>query len=154
MSSSPKPEQKKRLRIVAAGRRKAQTSRELWRGLLRFNRQAAGPFHYSRVVLTATNEAGRIVGGLIIQSYWRETYIELLWMSGRARGMDGGTALIREAERRAKKRGSVLIHLNTYSFQAPRFYEKMGYRRFGSMRGSPKGHGRHFYVKRLRPASS
>jgi GNAT superfamily N-acetyltransferase len=142
------------LRVVAERKNAKEASRELWRGLIRFNRQAAGPFHYSRVVLTARNDAGRLVGGLILQSYWRESYIELLWMSGRARGLDGGTALIREAERRARRRGSRLIHLNTFSFQAPRFYEKMGYRRFGAMHGSPKGEHRYFYVKRLRPGSS
>jgi GNAT superfamily N-acetyltransferase len=141
----------RKLRISAERRNVKAVSRALWRGLLRFNKQVAGPFHYSRVVLTARDERGKLAGGLIMQSYWLETYVELLWMDGRRRGQDGGTDLIREAERRAKKRGSVLMHLNTYSFQAPRFYEKMGYRRYGSMRGSPKGHGRHFYVKRLRP---
>jgi hypothetical protein len=40
--------------------------------------------------------------------------------------------------------------VNTYSFQAPRFYEKQGYRRFGRISGSPKGESRYFYVKRLR----
>ena len=36
--------------------------------------------------------------------------------------------------------------------QAPGFYEKQGYRRFGGMSGSPKGESRHFYVKHLRAA--
>ena len=57
--------------------------------------------------------------------------------------------LMQEAERRARRRGSLLIHLNTYSFQAPGFYEKLGFRRFGGMEGSPAGASRHFYAKRL-----
>jgi ribosomal protein S18 acetylase RimI-like enzyme len=60
---------------------------------------------------------------------------------------------MQEAERRARRRGSRLIHLNTYSFQAPGFYEKLGYRRFGGMSGSPAGASRHFYVKPLTPAT-
>jgi len=39
--------------------------------------------------------------------------------------------------------------LNTYSFQAPGFYEKLGFKRVGGMSGSPPGESRHFYVKRL-----
>ena len=130
--------------------RAAQVSRELWKGLLSFNRSQAGPFRYKRQVISVRDEKGRLLGGVILQSYWRETYVELLWLSVLARRAGLGRKLIEEAERRARRRGSWLIHLNTYSFQAPRFYEKQGYRRFGIIAGSPLGGSRHFYVKRLR----
>jgi len=84
-----------------------------------------------------------------MQSYWRETYVELLWLSARARGFGTGAKLVAEAERRARRRGSRLIHLNTYSFQAPGFYEALGYRRFGAVSGSPRGERRYYYAKRL-----
>lgn len=115
-----------------------------------FNRTQAGRLNYKRVVLSARDAKRRLLGGLILQSYWRESYIELLWLSARARKARVGSKLIREAERRARRRGSRLIHLNTYSFQAPGFYEKQGYRRFGTISGSPRGKRRYFYVKRLR----
>ena len=127
----------------------AKASRELWKGLVSFNRERAGPLRYTRKVLTVRDARGRLLGGLILQSYWRESYVELLWLSKRARGAGYGSRLIQEAERRARRRGSRLIHLNTYSFQAPGFYEKLGFQRFGGMSGSPKGESRHFYVKRL-----
>ena len=124
-------------------------SRELWKGLVRFNRQQAGPLRYKRTVLSVRDDKGRLMGGLILQSYWKESYVELLWLSTRARRGGYGSKLLEEAERRARRRGSRLIHLNTYSFQAPGFYEKQGYQRFGGMVGSPEGASRHFYVKRL-----
>jgi GNAT superfamily N-acetyltransferase len=137
-------------RIVLERRsRTPAVSRELWAGLMRFNRSKAGPLRYSRIVLSARDRKGRLLGGLILQSYWRESYIELLWLSARAREAGVGSSLIRKAEERARRRGSRLIHLNTFSFQAPGFYRKQGYRRFGSMSGSPKGHSRHFVAKRL-----
>jgi len=142
----PKPA----IRIVAERSNAAAVSRALWKGLLNFNRQNAGPFKYERTVLSVRDRKSRLLGGLILQSYWRESYIELLWLSARARRAGYGSRLIEEAERRARRRGSRLIHLNTYSFQAPRFYEKQGYRRFGGISGSPRGATRHFYVKRLR----
>jgi hypothetical protein len=100
-------------------------------------------------VLTLRDRKGRLLGGLILQSWWRESYVELLWLSARALGGALETRLGGEAERQARESGSRLIHLNTYSFQAPRFYEKLGYRRFGGIAGSPKGASRHFYVKPL-----
>ena len=130
--------------------RAGAVSRELWRGLLRFNREQAGPLAYSRKVLSVRDGKGKMVGGLILQSYWLESYVELLWLAKRARGEGLGEKLIAAAEREARRRGSRLIHLNTYSFQAPGFYEKQGYRRFGAMSGSPKGARRYFYMKRLR----
>jgi GNAT superfamily N-acetyltransferase len=136
-------------RVVVERSNAAKASRELWNGLVKFNRRQAGPLKYSRTVLTARDDKKRLLGGLILQSYWRESYIELLWLSARARRSGLGSGLIQEAERRARRRGSRLIHLNTYSFQAPGFYQKQGYHRFGRMAGSPHGESRHFYVKRL-----
>ena len=138
-------------RVLVERSDSALVSRALWKGLVRFNRGQAGPLNYARTVMSVRDGKGRLLGGLILQSYWRESYIELLWLSARARGTGFGSRLLEEAERRARRRGSRLIHLNTYSFQAPDFYEKQGYRRFGGMSGSPQGESRHFYVKRLRP---
>lgn len=136
-------------RIVAERSSARAVSRKLWSGLIRYNRKTAGPFHYSRTVLSVRGGKGRLLGGLILQSYWTESYVELLWLSDKARRQGYGRRLIAEAERRARRRGSLLIHLNTYSFQAPGFYEKLGFQRVGGMSGSPQGHSRLFYVKRL-----
>jgi len=127
----------------------AATSRKLWKGLIGFNREQAGPLRHKRAILTVRDEKGRLLGGLIMQSWWQETYIELLWLATRARGLGLGSALIKEAERRAQRRGSRVIHLNTYSFQAPAFYESQGYKRFGTISGSPQGANRYLYLKRL-----
>jgi len=53
--------------------------------------------------------------------------------------MTGFSLVVEEAERIARRRGSRLIYLNTYSFQAPRFYEKQGFRRFGGFPDRPRG---------------
>ena len=139
----------RKTRVVAERKDARKIARQLWRGLIWFNRKTAGPFNYTRTVLTVRSEGGKVLGGLILQSYWNESYVELLWLSSRARKQGLGRELMAEAERRARRRGSKLLHLNTYSFQAPGFYEKLGFRRFGRMSGSPKGASRHFYVKGL-----
>jgi GNAT superfamily N-acetyltransferase len=136
-------------RIVAEKAKARTVSHQLWNGLMRYNRAQAGPARYTRAVLSVRDGKGRVIGGLVLESYWRESYVELLWLSERARRLGYGRKLMEEAERRARKRGSRLLHLNTYSFQAPGFYEKLGFKRFGGMQGSPAGESRHFYVKRL-----
>ena len=139
-------------RIVAERSNKAAVARAIWHGIILFNRQQAGPLKAERTVLSARDGKRRLLGGLVLLSYWRESYIEVFWLAARARRAGLGSRLIEEAERRARRRGSRLIHVNTYSFQAPRFYEKQGYRRFGTISGSPRGASRYFYVKRLRAA--
>ncbi len=118
-------------------------------GLIRHNRSFAGPIRYKRLVLSA-REGRRIVGGLVGDCAWNFVYVHLLWVDEAARGKDHGRRLMREAERVARKRGAALIWLNTFSFQAPKFYEKLGYRRFAALRNTPaSGTARFFYVKRL-----
>jgi len=141
-------------KVVLERTNPAATSRKLWKGLVGFNREQAGPLRHSRTVLSVRDEKGRLLGGLISQSWWQETYIELLWLASRARGAGWGGSLIKEAERRAQRRGSHVIHLSTYSFQAPAFYESQGYKRVGTVPGSPQGAKRYFYSKRLRAKSS
>ncbi len=53
------------------------------------------------------------------------------------------------AEHEARQRGLVGIWLDTFSFQAPVFYEKLGFKEFGQITNFPPGHSRTFYVKRL-----
>ena len=149
-SSSRKTKRSPQVRVAVERSRSSTVSHEIWKGLLRFNREQVGPTNYQRHVISARDAKGKLLGGLILQSYWRESYIEAFWLSARARRSGIGAELIKEAGRRAKRRGSRLMHLNTYSFQAAPFYEKQGFRRFGKFSGSPKGESRYFYVKRLR----
>ncbi len=46
-------------------------------------------------------------------------------------------------------RGVPVHGLDTFSFQAPGFYARMGYEQFGVMDGHPEGASRHFFQKRL-----
>jgi GNAT superfamily N-acetyltransferase len=136
--------------LVIERSRSGAVSRELWKGLIAFNRKKAGSLHYRRTVISARSPKGQLLGGLILESYWRESYVELLWVSTKSRSTGLGGLLLRKAEDLAWRRGSRIIHLNTFSFQAPRFYEAHGYRRFGRLTGSPAGHSRHYFVKYLR----
>jgi hypothetical protein len=57
---------------------------------------------------------------------------------------------VAQAEGRARERGCHSAWLDTFSFQARGFYEKLGYEEFGRLE-YPPDHYRHFMRKRLAP---
>jgi ribosomal protein S18 acetylase RimI-like enzyme len=72
-----------------------------------------------------------------------------LWVREDERGRGHGRALMRAAEAEAQRRGCSQVTVATHSFQAPHFYEKLGYQPVGAIVGYPKGHTKLHYVKRF-----
>ena len=52
--------------MIAERSDSAAVSRDLWKGLVKFNREQAGPLHYKRTVLSVRDGKGRLLGGLIL----------------------------------------------------------------------------------------
>jgi len=63
------------------------------------------------------------------------------------RGAGHGTRLMENAEAYARSRGAVSATLETYSFQARPFYERLGYEVFSTLEGYPLGHVK-FYLRK------
>ena len=57
--------------------------------------------------------------------------------------------LLAQLEQDAARQGAKRLELNTFGFQAPGFYEKLGYRRFGAVEPAVGEYGHYFYVKEL-----
>lgn len=95
------------------------------------------------------DDAGQTVGGLTAWWYYDWMFIELLFVPEALRGQDLGTRLMTEAEAYARGRKMTGIWLDTFSFQARGFYEKLGYTVFGALPDYPAGHARFFLSKRL-----
>ena len=136
-------------RIVEEKRNALAVARRIRKGLIAYNTTWAGKPDYTRLVLSARDGKGRIVGGLTGDLYWNALYVELLWLEEGARKGGLGRRLMQEAERRARRAGKELIFLSSYSFQAPGFYRKLGFRSFGRIRNYPRGGTRIFFVKAL-----
>ena len=90
-----------------------------------------------------------IVGGLWGQSAAGWLFVDLLFVPENLRRKGLGTALMRDAEAVAAKRGDIGVWLSTGSFQAPGFYERLGYGCFGTHPDYPRGHQTAYYCKRL-----
>ena len=93
-----------------------------------------------------------IVAGLAGETYAGWLFIRYLWVSEALRGHGVGRKLMGDVEERAMERGCHSAWVDTFSFQAPGFYRKLGYQVFGEVDWSPD-HKRFFLRKRLTPAS-
>jgi len=127
-----------------------EVANEIRDRLLRFNQERVGPFHDVRVVLSARGAAGELLGGLVGLGFWNGLFIELLWIDEPARRQGIGTALIGAAEAAARKKGWEVCFLSTFTFQAPEYYQKLGYEPFGELKGMPPGHSRTWFAKWLK----
>jgi ribosomal protein S18 acetylase RimI-like enzyme len=130
----------------------AELSDQILAEVLRYNASQVGPLNDSRYVLTVRSTAGQLVGGLVGVQFWNGMFIDLLWIDERLRRNGLGTRLMHQAETDLLQHGGEVIFLSTWSFQAPEFYEKLGYSVFGKLKGMPRGATRTWFVKWLHSA--
>ena len=119
--------------------------------LLQFNESASGrPNDYRPLVIHISNpDSGETLGGLWGGTYCSFFHVELLYLPESMRGAGLGRRLIAQAEEEALRRGCRGAWLDTFSFQALGFYEKLGYSVFGTIEEFPPGHSRFFLRKTL-----
>jgi ribosomal protein S18 acetylase RimI-like enzyme len=96
------------------------------------------------------DEGGAIVAGLYGWTWGGMCEIRYLWVREDHRKRGYGIALVAAAERESIARGCAQIVLDTHSFQAPRFYERLGFEIIGSHRDYPRGHQKHYMRKTLK----
>jgi GNAT superfamily N-acetyltransferase len=118
-------------------------------GLQNFNDQAAGSPRLSRLCFALQAPDGQVAGGVLAATYWDWLYIDLLWIKDELRGRGYGQQLMAQVEQEARQRGAKNAYLDTFSFQAPDFYKRLGYQVFGVLPEFPPGHQRYFFTKRL-----
>lgn len=73
-------------------------------------------------------EKGEIVAGIVAESVGDTVEVAYLFVEEACRGRGLGKALLERVEAAAREAGMRRVLLNTYSFQAPGFYGRLGYR--------------------------
>ena len=94
------------------------------------------------------SDAGATRAGLIGHIYAGWLFVNLLWVHADLRRGGIGRFLLAEAEQRGLALGCHSVWLDTFSFQAPEFYRKLGYREFARL-DYPPDHQRIFLKKPL-----
>jgi GNAT superfamily N-acetyltransferase len=91
----------------------------------------------------------QIRGGLHGWTAFNYLHVDALWLRENLRRQVYGSRLMQAAEEEALKRGCRFAQLDTFSFQALGFYEKLGYRIFGEPDEVAGGHKWYFLKKEL-----
>jgi GNAT superfamily N-acetyltransferase len=114
-----------------------------------YNIAATSLPHYFPANFVLRGERGDVLGGVLGQLWGGWLQVTYLWVAEAARGAGHGRRLMEDAEAYARSRGAVGATVETYSFQARPFYERLGYQVFGTLDGYPPGHIKFFLRKAL-----
>lgn len=114
-----------------------------------FNARATG-FYDGRLLGGAIrDESGQLIAAFNGHTWGNCCVIAHLWVHESHRGRGFGRALLQAAETEAVRRGCEQIVLSTHTFQAPAFYERLGYEPRAVVPGHPKGYANITLVKRI-----
>jgi GNAT superfamily N-acetyltransferase len=108
----------------------------------------AGPRDERQFGLLVRDPSTRaVIGGLWAQPVYGLLFLEFLILPEHLRGGGIGTRLVHGAEEIARSRGYAGVFLDTFSFQARPFYERLGYSVFTIIDDYPPGHRRFLMAK-------
>nr|WP_319489856.1 GNAT family N-acetyltransferase [uncultured Caproiciproducens sp.] len=121
----------------------------IFEGLLEYNLERIEDKHPKDLGIYLQDETGKKVAGLIgdTHGYWLS--VKFLWVSEELRGQNIGSQILKQAEETAKERGCKYAFLDTFSFQAPTFYKKYGYKEVFVLEEYPVTGKRHYFTKTL-----
>jgi len=110
---------------------------------------AGAPLHDVRPLHVIASEDGAVVGGAVGRSWGECCELQQLWVATGRRGQGLGNRLMQAFEQEASSRRCTLVYLETFSFQAPGFYQALGYAEVLRFAGFTGGVVKHTMSKRL-----
>lgn len=128
----------------------AEVEQTLLDGLNAYNDAITG--YSDRQVLNVVvrdRESLRVLGGAMGRTSLGLLFLDLFYLPAALRGQGLGSQVLAQFEEEGRRRGCASAVLYTISFQAPEFYERRGWRRFGDIACSPEGTSRVFMSKTL-----
>lgn len=116
-------------------------------GIIGYNKGLNPAYPRVEPVNLILKEKGQVIGGLSGKIYLLGVTIDILWIDDNYRKLGFGYRLLSEIEEIGRAKGCKFIHLDTFSFQAPDFYKKCGFKVFGVLEGYPEGISRYYLKK-------
>lgn len=121
------------------------------RALDEFNMAHGAQRDVQKLCVFASDERGDVVGGAVGRTWGECAELQQIAVSAAHRGQGIGRHLLQRFEDAAAARGVRLVYLDTFSFQAPGFYQKCGYRIVLETRGMTHGVVKYTLHKALLP---
>lgn len=120
-------------RVAVETGRIGAAKKAIGKGLTDYNLAKTGSYKYSEFIVTVRDAKGAVRGGFLMELYYESAFLRWAWVDEKLRGKALGRTLMKLAEDESRARGMKNLWLDTFSFQARPFYEKLGYELFGTL---------------------
>lgn len=131
------------------GEPKPEDKEIIRQGLLAQHKSQGHPRSRSYFSIYLKDSVGNILGGVIAYTEWNGLHIESLWVDESLRNQGWGTKIMETAEKEGVERGATFAYTDTFTWQAPEFYKKLGYSVYGKLENFPEGNSLTYYKKDL-----
>ncbi len=135
--------------IVTEGEPKPEDFKALSTGLLSHHASHCHIRTWEKYCIFLKDKQGKAHAGIIVTFLWNGMHIDSLWVDESIREQDFGSQLMLMAEDEARKRNCTIAYTDTFSWQAPGFYEKLGYTLYGKLEDFPEDNALSYYSKKL-----
>jgi GNAT superfamily N-acetyltransferase len=127
----------------------AEPGRVVDDGIGQFNDEAAPLHEVQALSCFARGPEDAVIGGAVGRTWGACCELQQLWVQLPYRRGGIGRELMARFEARARERGCRTFYLETFSFQAPGFYQGLGYGVQSQIEGFSAGIVKYLMVKRL-----
>ena len=127
----------------------SKRTQELANLIRAYNRSNREPSKSEPLNIYLEDEQGNLVAGMVAETFGNWLEIEYLYVSDDLRGQGIGSKILEMAENESKERGCKYSFVDTFNFQAPKFYKKHGYKEVFALKKYPYTGERYYYTKEL-----
>ena len=127
----------------------SKRTQELANLIRAYNRSNREPSKSEPLNIYLEDEQGNLVAGMVAETFGNWLEIEYLYVSDDLRGQGIGSKILEMAENESRNRGCKYSFVDTFNFQAPKFYEKYGYKEVFALEEYPYTGERYYYTKEL-----
>ena len=128
---------------------KSERTHELANLIRAYNRANREPSKSEPLNIYLEDEEGNLVAGMVAETFGNWLEIEYLYVSEDLRRQGIGSKILKMAENESRNRGCKYSFVDTFNFQAPKFYEKHGYKEVFALKKYPYIGERYYYTKEL-----
>ena len=128
---------------------KSERTHELANLIRAYNRANREPSKSEPLNIYLEDEEGNLVAGMVAETFGNWLEIGYLYVSEDLRRQGIGSKILKMAENESRNRGCKYSFVDTFNFQAPKFYEKHGYKEVFALKKYPYIGERYYYTKEL-----
>jgi len=119
-------------------------------GMLSYHASKGHPRKTEIYSILLRDKENSVKGTVIVSFLWNGMHIDSLWIDESLRNQGWGSKLMKLVEDEAVKRGCAIVYTDTFTWQAPKFYEKLGYEIYGKLEDFPEENTLYYFVKKLK----